>query len=146
MAIHQHLSICNLVPCSSKTNFVKYSGIFCKKIPDVCNYHHRGSTSRRSKTPHMIEKLLYFLHIQSLCHCLLHLESMVRCEKYCAFILPLKLITIGILLEKQVLSMRTAFSAAGSDVVVATEVVEVTVGVTSSHSNESHGHPVGQFP
>ena len=53
--------------------------------------------------------------------------------------------TIGKLSESYVLSMSTAFSAAGSDVVVATEVVEVTVGVTSSHSNESHGHPPGQL-
>ena len=59
---------------------------------------------------------------------------------------PLKLITIGTLLGDKVLSIRTASLAAGSDVVVAIEVVEVTVGVTSSHSNESHGHPLGQFP
>ena len=48
--------------------------------------------------------------------------------------------TIGIFLEGIVLSISTACFAAG--VVV---VVEVTVGVTSSHSNESHGHPSGQF-
>ena len=46
-----------------------------------------------------------------------------------------------------VLSIRTAGSfVTGSDAVVATEVVEVTVGVISSHSIESHGHPAGQFP
>ena len=54
--------------------------------------------------------------------------------------------TIGTLLDERVLSIRTASLAAGSDVVVATEVVEVTVGVTSTQSNESHGHPLGQFP
>ena len=60
--------------------------------------------------------------------------------------LPLYAITIGTLLESYVLSTSTASFAAGSDVVVvATEVVEVVVGVTSSHSNDSHGHPVGQF-
>ena len=53
--------------------------------------------------------------------------------------------TIGTLLEYTVLSISTASFAAGSDVVVATEVVEVTVGLTSSHSNEAHGHPPGQF-
>ena len=53
--------------------------------------------------------------------------------------------TIGILLDRYVLSISTASFAAGFDVVVANEVVEVTVGVTSSHSNESHGHPLGQF-
>ena len=58
----------------------------------------------------------------------------------------MKLITIGTLLGKLVLSIRTAFLATGSDIVVATEVVEVTVGVTSTQSNESHGHPLGQFP
>ena len=55
-------------------------------------------------------------------------------------------ITIGTLVESLVLSISTAGSfATGSDAVVATEVVEVTVGRTSSHSNESHGHPPGQF-
>ena len=61
------------------------------------------------------------------------------------FYSPLYPITIGTLLEYTVLSISTASLAAGFDVVVATEVVEVTVGVTSSHSNESHGHPPGQF-
>ena len=43
--------------------------------------------------------------------------------------------------------MSTASFATGSVqvVVVTTEVVEVTVVVISSHSYESHGHPVGQF-
>ena len=59
--------------------------------------------------------------------------------------LPLYPITIGTLLESYVLSTSTASFAAGSEVVAATEVVEVTVGVTSSHSNDSHGHPAGQF-
>ena len=53
--------------------------------------------------------------------------------------------TIGTLLESYVLSISTASFAAGSDEVVATEVVEVIVGEISSHSNESHGHPPGQF-
>ena len=52
--------------------------------------------------------------------------------------------TIGTLLESFVLSISTAFFAAGL-VVVIEVVVEVTVGVTSSHSNESHGHPAGQL-
>ena len=52
--------------------------------------------------------------------------------------------TIGALLESNVLSISTASFVAGF-VVVIEEVVEVTVGVTSSHSNESHGHPPGQF-
>ena len=59
--------------------------------------------------------------------------------------LPLYPITIGTLLESYVLSTSTASFAAGSEVVAATEVVEVTVGLTSSHSNVSHGHPAGQF-
>ena len=42
--------------------------------------------------------------------------------------------------------MSTASFTAGSVVVVDTEVVEVTVGLISSHSKESHGHPAGQFP
>ena len=52
--------------------------------------------------------------------------------------------TIGRLL---VLSKSTASFGAGVVVVVvvATEVVEVVVGVMSSHSNASHGHPAGQF-
>ena len=43
--------------------------------------------------------------------------------------------------------MSTASFATGSVqvVVVITEVVEVTVVVISSHSYDSHGHPVGQF-
>ena len=52
--------------------------------------------------------------------------------------------TIGALLESNVLSISTASFAAGFVVVIGV-VVEVTVGVTSSHSNESHGHPPGQF-
>ena len=52
--------------------------------------------------------------------------------------------TIGTLLESNVLSISTASFVAGF-VVVIEVVVEVTVGVTSSHSNESHGHPPGQF-
>ena len=52
--------------------------------------------------------------------------------------------TIGILLDGYVLSISTASFAPGF-VVVVNVVVEVTVGVTFSHSNESHGHPPGQF-
>ena len=52
--------------------------------------------------------------------------------------------TIGTLLVLYVLSIRTA-SFAAAFVVVVEVVVEVTVGMTSSHSNESHGHPPGQF-
>ena len=66
--------------------------------------------------------------------------------------LPLNPITIGTLLELFVHNIRTA-SFGGSSVVVvvvvvvvvATEVVEVTVGKIFSHSNDSHGHPVGQL-
>ena len=70
---------------------------------------------------------------------------------------PLNPITIGILLELFVHNMRTASFGGASVVVVvvvivllvvvvvASEVVEVTVGAISSHSNDSHGHPVGQL-
>ena len=58
---------------------------------------------------------------------------MVRLNKKTLCRLPLYPITIGTLLESTVLSISTASFAAGSDVVVATEVVEVTVGLTSSH-------------
>ena len=53
---------------------------------------------------------------------------MLRCS------LPLYPITVGTLLEFLVLKRRTAFFATGSVVGVATEVVDVTVGVISSHS------------
>ena len=62
--------------------------------------------------------------------------------------LPLYPITMGTLLDCCVLSIRTASFAAGFVVVVEVVVVvvdEVSVGVASSHSNESHGHPAGQF-
>ena len=45
----------------------------------------------------------------------------------------------------KILSISTASFALGSVVVVASEVVEVIVGETSSHSYESQGHPPGQF-
>jgi len=48
--------------------------------------------------------------------------------------LPLYPITIGTLLEFLVLNRKTASFPTGSIVVVATEVVDVTVGVISSHS------------
>ena len=66
-------------------------------------------------------------------------------------------ITIGRFLPRSVLSTSTAFSPVGSEVDVATGVVDVAtgvvefaagvveVGVTSSHSNESHGQPQRQF-
>ena len=54
-------------------------------------------------------------------------------------------ITIGTWFSYSVLSMRTASLVVGFDVVVAIEVVEVTVGEISSHSYESHGHPPGQL-
>ena len=53
--------------------------------------------------------------------------------------------TIGTLSDDPVLSINTASFGFGSVVVVASEVVEVIVGETSSHSYESHGHPPGQF-
>ena len=53
--------------------------------------------------------------------------------------------TIGTFLELNVLNISTASFAFGSVVVVATDVVEVIVGETSSHSYVSHGHPAGQF-
>ena len=53
---------------------------------------------------------------------------MFRCS------LPLYPITIGTLLVELVLNRRTASFATGTIVVVATEVVDVTVGVISSHS------------
>ena len=60
------------------------------------------------------------------------------------YVLPLYPITIGTW-SFDVSSIRTAFLAVGSVVVVAIEVVEVTVGEISSHSYESHGHPPGQL-
>ena len=57
----------------------------------------------------------------------------------------MKLITIGTLSSNAVLSISTHSFGVGFVVVDGTKVVEVTVGVTSSHSNESHGHPLGQF-
>jgi len=50
-----------------------------------------------------------------------------------------------------VFNISTASFTTGSVVVVITEVVVVivvviVVVVVSSHSYESHGHPVGQFP
>ena len=66
-------------------------------------------------------------------------------------------IIIGTFFPRSVLSTSTAFGPAGSEVDVATAVVDVAsgvvnvptevveVGVTSSHSNESHGHPPRQF-
>ena len=53
--------------------------------------------------------------------------------------------TIGTLLDWYVLSISTASFAFGFVVVVASEVVEVIVGETSSQSYESQGHPLGQF-
>ena len=58
---------------------------------------------------------------------------------------------MGTLFELYVHNNSTASFAAGSTVVVAIDrvvrsvVVEVFVGLTSSHSYESHGHPPGQF-
>ena len=52
---------------------------------------------------------------------------------------------MGTFLDDLVLNIKTASLAFGSVVVVASEVVEVIVGKTSSHSYESHGHPPGQF-
>ena len=61
------------------------------------------------------------------------------------YVLPLYPITIGTWLEDTVDSISTASLTVGSDVVVAIEVVDVTVGEISSHSYESHGHPPGQL-
>ena len=52
---------------------------------------------------------------------------------------------MGTLLEDLVLNISTASFATGSVVDVATEVVEVIVGLISSQSYESHGHPLGQL-
>ena len=52
---------------------------------------------------------------------------------------------MGTLSEDRVLNNNTACFAAGSVAVVAIDVDEAIVGLTSSHSYESHGHPPGQF-
>ena len=52
---------------------------------------------------------------------------------------------MGTFLDDLVLNIKTASLAFGSVVVVASEVVEVIVGKTSSHSYESHGHPPAQL-
>ena len=51
---------------------------------------------------------------------------------------------MGTLSDDQVLIISTAPFAFGSVVVVASKVVEVIAGGTSSHSYESHGHPPEQ--
>ena len=51
---------------------------------------------------------------------------------------------MGTLSESSVLNMSTALRAIGSVAVVAVDV-DVIVGLTSSQSKESHGHPPGQF-
>ena len=52
---------------------------------------------------------------------------------------------MGTLLGSHVLNTSTAWFATGFVTVVAIDVVEVNVGLTSSQANESHGHPPGQF-
>ena len=86
-----------------------------------------------------------------------------RNDKISKFYLPLYPTTISALLDLYVSifiwipSINTACFAFASVVVVAREVVEAirlnttwsyfgpTLGGTSSHSYESHGHPPGQF-
>ena len=56
----------------------------------------------------------------------------------------MKPITIGIFVEVFEHNIRTASFGDGS-VVVAIDVVDVTVGDVSSQSYDSHGNPLGQL-
>ena len=144
-AIHQHLLICNLQPCSSKNIFI--SNVIIKNHLDVCSSvrtwtlpdsNRQIPTFRRSMSPHKSLQLLCCLRKWSWYHHPLRLKYFCwqieeKCYDIFRYYLPLYPITIGTLSEFRVLNISTASFAIGSVVVVTAEV-GVTVGLTSSQS------------